>query len=208
MYKKLGILIVITSMVMLFSCKSQNETATSSESEARPVESGQSGPPQGNSQGGPEGSSQGSFEELGEVDIMFNKLHDFIRFEQNIPDMALTQEQKDSIIVVFTEWKEVLDSSLVADETLYVGQIASILTEEQNSYDPMTEENSQSGPPSGGQSGPPSGGQSGSSSGQSGPPSGGQGGPQEISTSDKLDMLIKILSGEQVGPMGPPPTMN
>ncbi|MDC7222343.1 MAG: hypothetical protein PQJ60_01315 [Spirochaetales bacterium] len=194
MYRVLGTTLFLGLALLLFSCRSQEETTYAAEAESRPVRNEQ--PPQ---------NGQNREEvELSDGDTMLLRLENFLRFEQNIPAMALTAEQKGNILPVLQEWKDQVDSGKMPDEAALVGQIAEQLTAEQNRYEPFSQESGQSGPPSGGQGGGPQGPPPGQSdqSGQDGPPSGGPGG--EISDSQRLEMLIRAFSGEPM--MGPPPS--
>ncbi len=103
-------------------------------------------------------------EEGGEEILM--KLENFLRFEGEIPAMALTEEQKEGILPVLVEWKGVLDSGKKADGSSYSDRIAALLTEDQNAYDPFDSRGSgSSGAPGQGAPGP------------GGPPQGGPGTP-------------------------------
>ncbi|MDC7218475.1 MAG: hypothetical protein PQJ59_00940 [Spirochaetales bacterium] len=197
-------------VILMVSCHSQEEASYEDRGESRPVEqsSGQSRPARN--------EESGKANELDETETMIMRLNDFIRFETIIPAMALTQEQKDGIVPILEEWKEVYDSKLQPDNMVFIERIAAVLTKSQNDYTPVPQEQGQSGPPSGGQ-----GGGQGGRGGQSGPPPGqdgqsgqgdsSQGGPGgEMTEAQKLEMLIRALSGEQGDPMmmGPPAMNN
>ncbi len=163
---------------------------------------------------GPEEKGTLSAEENPAVTLL-RKLEDFLRFEDVLPQMALSEEQKGSLMPLLEEWKNWESEGKEYDQELIINEITALLTEGQKSYDPVPEENSfpgqdsRPGPPDSGSpgerpSGPPPGG---NPPGGNPPGEKGKDGRNEDGRSSlvfQIDKLLRLLGGEEALPPPPP----
>ena len=146
---------------------------------------------------------------------LLRKLEDFLRFGDVLPQMALSEEQKNALAPLLENWKDLESEGKEYDQELIINEITALLTEGQKSYEPVPEENSspgqnsRPGPPDSGShgekpSGPPPGG---NPPGGNPPGNMGKEGRNEDGRSSlvfQLDKLLRLLGGEEALPPPPP----